>query len=442
MPIDLLITNCSLLPEPGREQLIAPGFIAVSGSRILASGPMEECPSSTGGTVIDGQGDLAMPGLINGHCHAPMTLFRGMADDLALSSWLNEHIFPAEARHVSAEMAYWCSKLAAAEMLLSGTTTVADGYFFEEEVARAFAEAGLRAIPSQAIIDFPAPGVPDPGERLTRAASFLDAWQDQDPLISPALFAHAPYTCSAETLIRAKELARGRRVPLFLHLAETSQEHSLISSPQGATPTRHLDALGILDRDTICVHCVWVDDQDLDILADRECGVILCPQSNLKLASGIAPLPRMLERGIRVGLGTDGAASNNSLDLFKEMGLAAKIHKIPSLDPVAVPAEQILHAAARGGAAALGLADDLGALHPGKLADILLIDLHQPRMQPFYSPNTLVYSGSGHAVRSVIVHGRLVVEERQILSIDLEETKAHVLRLSGQVAQPELRSPP
>jgi 5-methylthioadenosine/S-adenosylhomocysteine deaminase len=433
MKIDLLITNCTLLPCPGKDAVIAPGFIAISGTRIARIGPMAECPPSESGTGIDGHGQLALPGLVNGHCHAPMTLFRGMADDLALTTWLHDHIFPAEARWVNPEMVYWCARLAAAEMLLGGITTVADGYFLEEEVARACADTGLRCIAAQGIIDFPAPGVPDPSRNIEVAQRFLDQWQDRDPLIRPAVFAHAPYTCANQTLVRAKELSRRYQAPLFLHVAETRNEIEQIASPLAPTPIRHLEALGLLDPDTVCVHCVWADDQDLDILAERGAGVILCPQSNLKLASGRAPLLGMLNRQIRVGLGTDGAASNNSLDLFREMDLAAKVQKVSPCDPVAVPARRILEIATSGGASVLGCSGDHGQLAPGAPADLILINPQQPHLQPFYNPDLLVYSAGAGDVQTVIVNGRLVVQNREIRTIDLEDTMRQVRRLAARL---------
>jgi 5-methylthioadenosine/S-adenosylhomocysteine deaminase len=432
MKIDLLITDCTLLSRPATEATVAPGFVAIADGEIIAAGPMEQCPPTDTGTILDGQGQLALPGLINGHCHAPMTLFRGMADDLPLATWLHAHIFPAEARCVNAAMVYLCAKLAAAEMLLAGITAVADGYFFEEEVARACVEVGLRCVAAQGVIDYPAPGAADPSENIAVARRFLEQWQGRHPLIKPAVFAHSPYTCSPHTLIRAKELSRQYQTSLFLHVAETSNEIEQIRAPLGPTPIRHLDALGILDRDTVCVHCVWVDAEDLDILARRESGVVICPQSHLKLASGRAPLRSMLARNIRVGLGTDGAASNNSLDLFREMDIAAKIQKVLPSDPVAVPARQILDLAIRSGAEVIGLHPATGVLAPGSPADLILLDTGRPHLQPLYSSDLLVYSGCSAAVRSVIVNGRLVVHERELLTIDLAETMAQVSCLAAE----------
>ncbi len=419
MEADILITDTLLLPDPGRHTLIPTGCVAVHKETIIYAGPMQDYTDHRAKHTIDGRGLLTMPGLINLHGHAPMTLFRGLADDLELADWLENHIFPAEAAHVNPEMAYWCSSLAAAEMILSGTTTTADGYFFETEVARAFADTGLRAVAAQAIIDFPAPGVADPAGNIQAAASFLEYWQGKNPLIMPALFAHSPYTCSNATLQKAKQLARKYKVQLYIHAAETKHEISIIQEPLGRTPIQHLQALGILDADTVCVHCVWTNEKDIEILAGQGSPVILCPQSNLKLASGIADLPLMLAKGVRVGLGTDGCASNNSLDMFREMDVCAKVQKLHRLDPVAVPAKKILAMATTKGASISEFPNHTGKLAPGLPADIILLDLQQPHLTPFYTPDLLVYAASGADVRTVIINGRLILDQGKFLTIDI-----------------------
>ncbi len=432
MQHDILINNVTLLPlTDGQPETIADGFLSIKDGNITALGPMAEIPAAiTAKKTIDGAGCLLMPGLVNTHTHAPMTLFRGLADDLELMTWLNEHIFPAEANSVNPEMVYWCSKLAGLEMILAGTTTVADGYFLEDQVARAFADCGLRAVAAQGIIDFPAPGVPDPAKNVAAAAAFIDAWQDRNDLVTPALFCHSPYTCSPETLQRAKETARQKNVKLFVHVAETEAEVKQIQEQHNTTPVRYLDRLGILDRHTICVHCVWLDDEEIEILARSNAAVSTCPQSNMKLGAGIAPLKELLNRNIPVGLGTDGCASNNTLDLFQEMDRCAKLHKVKDLDPTALPAGQILQMATRGGAEILGLQEKIGSLAPGKAADLVLLDLQQPHLQPFYSQDLLVYAANGADVSTVIINGRLVVENRKILTSDVQEIMERVRDLA------------
>jgi len=437
MPIpllcDLLIINAVALAEPGLHPPIDHGFVAIHGETIQAVGRMTDLPPQTlTRRTIDARGGLVMPGLVNGHCHAAMTLFRGLADDLPLMEWLQRHIFPAEARLVSREMVYWCSKLAAAEMILSGTTTVADSYFFEEEAARAFREAGLRAVVAQGVIDFPAPGVPDPGKNIEAAASFMDSCQDRR-LITPAIFCHSPYTCSPKTLERAKKLAASQGCKLFIHLAETKGEVEQIRGQYGRSPAQHLDHLGLLDRDTVAVHCVHLDRDDISLLKERGTGVITCPESNMKLASGIAPIPAMLEAGIPLGIGTDGCASNNDLDLFCEMDSLAKLHKVASLDPTTLPASQALRLASSGGAQVLGLGGSVGRLAPGCKADCLIIDLNQPHLTPFHNPDILVYAAKGSDVRTTIIDGTVVMDERRILSFDLTLAMAKVRELAKEV---------
>ena len=402
MAHDILIINITLLPlAPGMPDLIRQGYVAVKDDKISAIGGMADLvDASAADTIIDGSGQLAMPGLVNTHTHAPMTLFRGLADDLPLMAWLHEHIFPAEAKSVNPEMVYWCAKLAAAEMILSGTTTVADGYFLEDRVAEAFVESGIRSVAAQGVIDFPAPGVPDPGKNVEAARVFIERWQGRSNLLTPAIFCHSPYTCRPETIKRAKEMARRNNVKLFIHLAETKTEVEQVRAQHGTTPVRFLHEIGVLDNDTVCIHCVWLDEEEIEILARSGARVSTCPQSNMKLGSGIAPLKEMLAAGIPVGLGTDGCASNNRLDLFCEMDLCAKVHKVKDLDPTALPAATVLQMATSGGAEVLGLENAIGSLAPGKEADIILLDIRQPHLQPFYNSGLLVYGASGGDVRT------------------------------------------
>lgn len=435
MTNSILIHNCTLTVTSPDNLLLSGAWLLTQGDTIAAVGSATNLTQqhiNQATTIIDGQGKLLAPGLINGHNHCAMTLFRGLADDLELATWLTQHIFPAEAEHVSKEMVYHCSKLAAAEMILSGTTTVADSYFFEDQAAQAFIDSGMRAIAAQGIIDFPAPGAADPSQNIKIAARFLDAWQGRHPRITPALFAHSPYTCSNQTLQQAKKLATERQAPFFIHAAESQQEQRMISAPLGSSPIRHLDALDLLDPETICIHCVWLDDEDLDLLARNGSGVVACPQSHLKLASGMAPVSAMLERGIRVGLGTDGCASNNSLDMFREMEILSKTQKLHTLAATSLTARQALACATLGNAALLGLSNT-GQLLPGYKADLILLNLQQPHLAPCYSQDLLVYGASGADVHTVIIDGRLVMRDKKLFSINIQETMQEVRRLASTI---------
>ena len=423
-----LFTHCTIFPGAYAD-CIQDAFLLTSGNVIAAIGPMTEAPAPDYARVIDASGKLVMPGLINGHNHSAMTLFRGMADDLELTAWLHDHIFPAEARLISPEMVYWCTRLAAAEMILSGTTCVADAYFFSGMSSQALSDCGMRAVIGHGIVDFPVPSVPDPAKNVETVAAFISQWLGRDPLITPAVFAHAPYTCSPVTLRKAQKLAADTGVRFFLHIAETRNEMDMIIDPHGTSPIRHLAALDLLDRNTVCVHGVWLDDEDLDLVAQSGATVVTCPQSNLKLASGIARVRHMENRGIPVGIGTDGCASNNSLDMFREMDMLAKIQKIACQDATVLPAQNALHCATLGNAGLLNLSK-VGKLEAGWQADLILLDLKRPHLTPFYNPDLLVYAASGTDVETVMVNGRLVMENRQILSFDLEETKTRVNELA------------
>jgi len=303
-------------------------------------------------------------------------------------------------------------------------------------VAEAFTECGIRSVAAQGIIDFPAPGVPDPGRNVAAAEEFIERWQGKNSLLTPAVFCHSPYTCSPETLQRAKELARRKNVKFFIHLAETRAEVEQVRKQHGTSPVRYLKNLGLLDRDTICVHCVWLEQEEIEILARTGAKVATCPQSNMKLGSGIAPLKEMLDAGISAGLGTDGCASNNRLDMFFEMDMCAKIHKVKDLDATVLPAAKVLQMATIDGARVLGLEDDIGSLEPGKKADVALIDCRQPHLQPFYDPGILVYAANGGDVATSIIDGKLVMLDRKILTFDVEEVMLKVRKLVKKLLGP------
>ncbi|MBU2550152.1 MAG: amidohydrolase [Proteobacteria bacterium] len=432
---DLLIINaCLVTQEPDRGP-IPRGFVAVQDGVLAALGSMSDLdPEHGAAKSIDARGGLVMPGLVNTHIHGAMTLFRGLADDLPLMVWLNEHIFPAEAAHVNEELVYWGTKLACAEMLLSGTTGFADGYFLEDQAARAAQEAGLRCVMGQGVIDFPAPGVPDPGKNLKTAREFLEKWRGVSPLIQPSVFCHSPYTCSKETLIGGKELAREFGTIFQIHVSETREEVEQVRSDRGLTPVRYLDDLGLLDESTLAVHCVWVDDEEIDILARRRTPAVVCVESHMKLASGSAPVVRMLARGVNVAMGTDGPASNNNLNMFGEAGTLARLTKVREMDPTALPAARALYLAGPAGAAALGWRDVTGMLKPGLRADLIVLDLSPPHLTPLYRPRShLVYASNGHEIRTVLVDGRVVVEDGRLIAFDLRETLARVREIADGI---------
>lgn len=426
----ILITHCTLLKEG--PHLLQDGFILVKNGLIADTGAMKTLESPPEGIVINGNGKLAIPGLINGHNHSPMTLFRGMADDLPLHDWLHNHIFPAESQFVSEEMVYWCSKLAAIEMIMSGTTCVADGYFHSDQTATAFEEAGLRAVVAHGILDFPAPGVPDPSKNIEVVERFIQKWRNMSQLITPGVFAHSPYTCSAGTLKRAKKLADTYDVRFFIHLAEMEDEKNMLLDPAGATPAQHLKNLGILDENCVLIHSIWLTDEDIEIIHDSSCSVVTCPQSNYKLASGVIRAQEMSEIGIPVGLGTDGCASNNSLDMFREMDIYAKSQKVFNSDPTVFSAEKVFDAATEINNRVLNLQGDY-SIKENCRADIVLIDLQKPHLTPFYNQDILVYGVRGSDVDTVIINGKPVLRDKKITTCDTAEIMDKVLEFANRL---------
>jgi 5-methylthioadenosine/S-adenosylhomocysteine deaminase len=422
---DILIHNALVLTlEPGGPPVLSPGYVAVREGKITGVEQIsraQDLPPAR--ERLDVQGALVLPGLVNTHTHAPMVWFRGLADDLSLAQWLNNFIFPAEAGWLDGDRVYWGTLLAAAELIRGGVTTVADGYFYETEVRRALGTAGLRAVAAQGVVDFPAPDIPEPRDNLRVAAAFLDSGGDCAPeRITSTIFCHSPYTCGPETLQQAKALTRERGLPLFIHLAETRQEVEEMQGGRGCTPVAYLDRLGVLDELTVAVHGVWLTPEDQDLLARRQVKVSHCPESNLKLAAGVAPIPDLLARGVTVGLGTDGAASNNNLDLFGEMSLAARLHKVWRHDPTVLPAAQTVALATREGARVLGLEERTGTLTPGKEADLLVVDLEQPHLTPLFDPYShLVYAARAADVRHVMAAGRWLLKDKKLVTLNWPE---------------------
>lgn len=431
--VDLLIVNGHVLTLNGPDDRFPDGAVAVHASEIVAVGDTATIQARFHGRKnLAARGCVVMPGLVNGHTHAAMTLFRGLADDLPLMDWLHQYIFPAE-RKLTEEWVYRGALLACAEMILSGTTTFCDMYLFEHMVARAAAEAGMRALVGEVLYDFPSPhyGPIENGLRFTE--SLIREWSG-DPLVHVAVEPHAIYTCSPELLRRCDEIARRFDVPLIIHVSENEAEVRQVQDVYGCRPVEHLERLGMLGPRLIADHCVALDDRDMELLAVRSAQVVHNPESNMKLASGVAPIPRLLELGVNVALGTDGCASNNDLDLFGEMDTCAKLHKVVTLDPTVLPARSVLQMATRNGAGALGFGGKVGELTPGMWADIIVVDFGGAHLTPLYEPAShLVYAARGADVRHSIIHGRLVMEDRRLLTLDVEEVMDHARAIAGAV---------
>jgi 5-methylthioadenosine/S-adenosylhomocysteine deaminase len=428
----LLLTGGTVVTMDAAGRVIPDGAVAIDGDRIVDVGPAADVRARVSGFErIDTTGQIVLPGLINTHTHAAMVLFRGLADDLPLMRWLNDYIFPAEKKVVSADFVRTGTELAALEMIESGTTTFVDMYYFEEVVAEVAKRAGLRGILGQTVIKFPVNDAATPEEALKRAERFIAAWK-QDPLVTPAIAPHSAYTVAPETLRAARALANTHAVPLLIHLAETRDEVDIIGKERHATPAAYLDGLGLWDGRTVAAHAVWLEDADLALLVRKHVGLAHNPESNMKLASGAAAVPKWLSAGAAAGLGTDGAASNNDLDMFEAMRFAALLHKLVTGNPETMPAGQVLELATRRGAEALGMADRIGSLEAGKQADVIAVSVAGARQTPMFDPiSHLVYVSRGADVRTTIVAGRVLMREGRVRTIDRDR----VLRDARAIAE-------
>jgi 5-methylthioadenosine/S-adenosylhomocysteine deaminase len=435
--MDLLLTNAIVLVMDEGFHQYEPGAVAITGNKIVAVGPQTQIEEKYAPAAReDCAGKVLMPGLVNAHTHVPMTLLRGLADDLRLDVWLMGYMMPVEREFVSPDFVRLGARLACAEMLRSGVTCFADMYYFEETIAEAVAQVGMRAVCSQTVLKFPTPDARDFEESLSSARNFIQRWKNH-PLIVPSVAPHAPYTCTAEILHLAASLAQEFDVPLHTHISETALEVENMRNEQGMPVVPYVKKQGLLEAKVLAAHCVHIDEGEMRTLLHAKAGVSHNPSSNLKLASGVAPVRRMVELGLNVGIGTDGAASNNDLDMFEEIRLAAFLAKGISGDPTALPARTVLAMATRLGAHALHLGDITGSLEPGKRADLILVDLSSLHNSPRFrhDPNgtyaQLIYAGKASDVTDVMIEGKWVLKGRQLLTID----ETNLVKESQQYAQ-------
>ncbi len=422
---DVHLIVCGTVYTGGQQgTIIEEGGVAVAGDTIQAiasaSALEEQYP---GAEVLELGRGLVMPGLINVHTHAPMALMRGLADDLPLMTWLQEHIFPVEGR-LTPELITLGTNLSALEMIKSGTTSFCDMYLFAKDVARAAASSGLRAWVGEVLYDFPSPNYGELDNGFVYMEEMFAEFAEHSRITVTAN-AHAIYTCSPDLLVRLKQQAVDHNSRYIIHLAETQAEVDGAMRQFAKRPVAHLDGLGLLDSSLVADHCVVLSSEEIALMAERGVNVAHCPESNMKLASGVAPIPALLEAGVTVGLGTDGAASNNDVDMFGEMDSAAKLQKVHNLDPTLLNAKQTLDMATMGGARLLGAADAIGSLEVGKKADMIVLDLDQPHLTPLYSiPSHLVYSATGADVVHSVINGHIVMRDRQVTTIDEHEVLA------------------
>lgn len=429
----LLLSGRYLLPTHRQSDVIDHGAIALADDIIIDIGPTDSLVARyPEADQLHEEHGLIMPGLVNAHTHAAMACFRGLADDLPLMTWLQEHIFPVESK-LTSEMVYTSTLLSLAEMIKSGTTSFCDMYLFAQDVARATEHAGMRGWIGEVLYDFPSPcyGELENGFSYVRD---MFAHYKNHPLVTATVDPHSVYTCSPDLLQRTSALADEFDALYHIHLSENDAEVQGCLDTYGKTPVNHLHALGVLNERTLAAHCVVLDDAEMQLLSDNGVNVAHCPESNMKLASGAAPASQLLHRGATLALGTDGSASNNDVDMFSEMNSAAKLHKVQEMNPTAMNAETTLHASTMGGAHALQAEKRIGTLAPGKKADIIVLDMHQPHLTPVYNiPSHLVYAVRGGDVVHSVINGRLVMRNRELLTLDEQQILADVQELSKTI---------
>ena len=432
--VDLIVSGGTVVTMDGARRVIEHGAIAIKAGRIEAIGRAGDIAQRYAAReVINATGKVVVPGLINGHTHVPMTLFRGLADDLDLQEWLTKYIFPAEAKNVTEEFVRVGTRLGLAEMIRAGTTTYCDMYYFEDAIADETSKAGMRAVLGETVIDFAVADNKTNAEAMTYVERFVKKWQG-NALIVPAIAPHAPYTVSEEHLKAVRAFSDRTGAPIVTHISETKREVDDSIKAKGASPIDYLNRIGFLNNRVIAAHVVWPTEEERGLLKKLGVGIVHNPQSNMKLASGVAPVPEMLKEDLPVGLGTDGAASNNDLNLWEEMDTAAKLHKLISKDPKVVSAAEAFEMATIRGARALHLEKEIGSIEKGKRADLVIVDLDDLNQTPYYNIySDLVYATKAADVRTVIIEGRVVMRDRRLLTLNEETIKADARRYRERI---------
>ena len=442
--MDLFISGGTVVTMDAEFRVIEDGAVGIEGDVITQIGKRADLDTKARGAkkTIDARGTLVLPGMINGHAHAAMSLFRGVAEDHSLDDWLQRYIFPAEARNVTEDFVFWGTRLGVLEMLRGGVTTYADMYYFEDVVARVTKEAGMRGVLGETILDFAAPDHKTPAAALAYTEKYIERWRG-DPLITPAVAPHSIYTLSTETLKSTAALARATGAPILMHIAEAPFESEQSRLKHGGSPVDYLERIGLLGADVVGAHCVWVDATDISTLLRRGVGTVHNPSNNMKLASGVMPVVDLLTAGVPVGLATDSAASNNNQDLFQEMNVAAKLQKVTRMDPRALPARQVVEMATIGGARALHLDKQIGSLEVGKQADVVLIGTGATHSTPMYNVySQLVYALNAHDVLTVVIAGKIVMEVRVMMTMDKPAILAKAHEYQRKVAASLIEPPP
>ena len=416
-PADLIITHAHVVTMNARREIIEDGAVIIRGSRIIAVGPAALATQFTALKTIDARGNLVLPGMINTHTHAAMTVFRGLGDDVP--DRLRRFIFPLEKNLMNREFVHWGGLHGVVEMIEGGVTTMVNSYYFEEEFAAVVKKAGMRAVLGQTVINFPAPDAPEPYGGLALAKKFATAWRG-DPLITPAISPHAPYTVDVEHLRLVATLSAELDLPVLIHLAEMTEEMTLLRKEHAMTPVEFLDSVGLLNRRLVAAHCIFVTDSDIALLKARDAGIAHNMVANIKSAKGVAPALKMFDDGLRVGIG--------------QLGYVAKVHKLDRKDRNVMPAIKVVEMATIGGARAIHREADLGSLEPGKLADVIIIDHESTAMVPLFDVySALVYAASPRDVRTTIIHGRVVMEDRKLLTVDTAEVRAKMRDITRRI---------